>query len=192
VKGAATQYGARLAQYKRRESMTVWVFAGIAGLLAIVGSDALEGRPELFPRLLLTIVVLGGISFAYARVNFEWAATTLQRAIQANSALENAALVGDHGQWPSLAELCWKGLRVWIVVGWATVLIGVWWPKEPEPIEAADRIETLRQSLESGFHSLDARLLELGTRIPSASDPSRQDCEREVSEGGEAHGTSSR
>jgi hypothetical protein len=89
---AANTYGSRLRQYERREQMTIWVAAGVATLVAFIVADALEDRPRLFTQMVLSTAITSGGALAFARVQFEWAATLIKRDIEDKKVQKEDAL----------------------------------------------------------------------------------------------------
>ena len=122
-------YAIRLARYERREQMTTWVGAAFAGAVAFVAADILKNANDLVVQMLVTVVVVGVALLAFTRVQFEWAATTLRRALQENPGRANVPLSGELAEWPTGPEKCWTLALLSIVLTWALVLIGVWWPQ---------------------------------------------------------------
>lgn len=122
-------YSVRIGRYERREQMTTWVGAAFAGAIAFVAAGLLEDANPLVTQLLVTVVVFGGASLAFARVQFEWAATRLRRAVAAEPCLASSKLIDEVLPWPSGPERYWTGALVAILVTWVLVLLGIWWPQ---------------------------------------------------------------
>ncbi len=122
-------YGSRLRQYERREHMTIWVAAGVAALVAFVGASALDERPALFTQLVLSAAVVAGAALAFARVQFEWAATLIKRDLDDEKVKKEQPLADPHRNWPSGRERLWTISLASIAVGWSIMLVGIWWPQ---------------------------------------------------------------
>jgi hypothetical protein len=122
-------YSVRVEKYKRREQMTIWVAAGIATLVAFVGARALDGAPRIFTNLVFTGAAISGLAVAFARVNFEWQATLLNRKVKANPTIEGEGLASIDQPWPGFAEGCWIGALLLIFLSWGVMLVGLWWPR---------------------------------------------------------------
>lgn len=84
----------RLRQYERRERMILWVGAGLVGLIALIPDgvcDPSNIATALLRAMAVTAIVVAGGSLAYARVNFEWQATLIERRIARSMAATNSA-----------------------------------------------------------------------------------------------------
>ena len=129
-------YGKRLRQYKNRESTIVWVGAGLAGLIGLLASSFADGAPRTLRVLVVVAVILAGGALAQARIKFQWAATTLDRAIQdgGGSEISNQDLPeGTSRAWPTRAERYWNAGRACVVVAAALYVAAVWTsPARPE------------------------------------------------------------
>jgi hypothetical protein len=119
-----TTYGERLDQFKRRERMTVWVSAGLGGLIALMTTGIIADAPALLSSIVTTLIVLGGGSLAMARVKFEWEATKITRRVQ-----DGEIKVSDsiEGCWPENAELYWLTALSFIVLLGCLFIFAVWW-----------------------------------------------------------------
>jgi hypothetical protein len=95
----------RLAKYKRRAHMIVWVGAGLAGLLALCTGDAFDNAPAWLKAVEVTLIILSGSFLALARVKFEWAATLIERSIESDENVKNTPY---QEEWPQDAEECWS------------------------------------------------------------------------------------
>jgi hypothetical protein len=123
----------RLRQYERRESMILWVGAGLAGLIALVAVDVgsmSDEVPALLQAILVTALVFAGAFLAYARVNFEWQATLIKRKIE-DGEIEGtdalSRLPEEMQNWPTWPERAWGGALLAILVSSGAFLVGVWW-----------------------------------------------------------------
>ena len=117
----------RTRQYERRGAMILWVGAGLGGLIVLVTSSLASGAPRAFGGAVATLVVVSGAALAWARVNFEWAATTVQRKLDDGDLQSGSELPEELRPWPRLAELCWK-LGRWALAGAALAfVVAVWY-----------------------------------------------------------------
>jgi hypothetical protein len=138
----AGESGARREQYRRREAMTVWIGAGLVGLIALSAGDlaakVMGDVPDLLTALLMTCLVLAGGCLALARVGFEWAATRIFRRLKdgpdaAPSVSEDKqvgsadALPSDLVTWPRFAEAMWRASLLFTVAAAAAYLVAAWW-----------------------------------------------------------------
>jgi hypothetical protein len=138
----AGESGARREQYRRRESMTVWIGAGLVGLIALSAGDlastVMGDVPELLTALLMTCLVVAGGFLALARVGFEWAATQISRRLKdgpdpaptvpEDQQIESAAtLPTELNAWPRFAEAMWRGSLLLTVAAAAAYLVAAWW-----------------------------------------------------------------
>jgi hypothetical protein len=121
-------YKSRLRQYERREQMTIWVGAGLAGLIAITAGDAFDHAPAWLKAIEITLLVIGGAFFALARVKFEWEATQLKRNIQDKTVAEDDALPQELTEWPKEAEECWSISITLVLLAGLTMIVCFWWP----------------------------------------------------------------
>jgi drug/metabolite transporter (DMT)-like permease len=120
--------------------MTIWVGAGLAGLIVLVGGefgtgilvlDQLSGEapPGLksFPRsLLLTLVLGAGGALALARVGFEWGATQLERELEDTKLVEGQRLPKRLNRAHGRAEFWWDWSRRLMITA-ALILLGAAW-----------------------------------------------------------------
>lgn len=120
-------YRTRIAQYQRRERMTIWVAAGIAALIAFVSARALDGAPPVFTKVIFTCAVVGGFLVAFARVGFEWRATLLKRKMNEHAVSGNASLADEDERWPRWPEIFWLSCLAVIALAWTSMLLGIWW-----------------------------------------------------------------
>ena len=124
-------FGSRLRQYKRREGMIVWVGAGLVALIttfAAVKATREVGVPAIIPAIVPTLVVFAGGFLALARVQFEWAATQLERKIQDKTSQDEDALPDELRGWPRFAEFCWRMELYLTIAGAIALLVLIWWP----------------------------------------------------------------
>jgi purine-cytosine permease-like protein len=125
----ATTYRKRLRQYERRVSMTVWVGAGLAGLLAITtGSAFNSAAPTWLKALEITIIIIGGVFFGLARVKFEWAATQIKRKLADREVKGDAELSQEDGKWPRAAEVSWNFSLISLPIAGLGMALCFWWP----------------------------------------------------------------
>ena len=119
-------YAKRLQQYERRESMILWVGAGLAGLIGLVTSNLSGGAPKAFGAAVVTLIILGGGALATARIRFEWAATQLDRAIQ-DGADAHQQLPPEYQAWPNTAEVAWLIGLLCVPLAVLVYATAVWW-----------------------------------------------------------------
>jgi hypothetical protein len=117
----------RIRQYERRGSMILWVGAGLAGLIVLVTSSLASGAPGAFDGAVATLVVVSGGALAWARVNFEWAATTVQRKLDDGDLDLGSELPQELRSWPRFAEFCWKLGRYALAGAAVTFVVAVWY-----------------------------------------------------------------
>lgn len=115
----------RMEKYQRREEMSIWVAAAIAGYLGFIGVGAMEGAPSILSDSLLTLLLFAALFLALTRIGFEWAATSLKRFIDANSA--EADIPEEHRVWPRGPERHWNWSLVLLVICGFVLLVGIWW-----------------------------------------------------------------
>jgi hypothetical protein len=123
---AGLSYRTRLRQYERRERMILWVGAGLLGLIGLVTSDLTDGAPKALTATAGTLIVLAGTALAYARVNFEWAATKLSRAIEDGTSAAADLPQEDQG-WPTGAEGAWYVGLLFAPLAGLVYLAAIWW-----------------------------------------------------------------
>lgn len=132
-RGSGETVRSRLRQYERRERMILWVGAGLVGLIALVAGDVggtFDEVPALLRAIVLTAIVAAGASLAYARVNFEWAATLIKRKIEdreVEDTDELSKLPEEMQGWPNCAERAWDAALIAIVISGVAFLVSVWW-----------------------------------------------------------------
>jgi hypothetical protein len=122
----------RIAAYKRRENMTIWVGAGLGALVVLVAGNVPEivGGGEVPAWLIgvtLTALLVSAGLLALARVGFEYAATQLQRDLDRGELKVDSELRGRRGRWPKHPEIYWR-LSFWLLLAAAAgFLVAVWW-----------------------------------------------------------------
>jgi len=121
-------YQSRLRQYQRREHMTIWVGAGLAGLIAITTGDAFNEAPAWLKALEVTFILTSGLLLASARVKFEWEATLIERKIKDGVVGETDFLPQEMKEWPQEAEECWLASLSFLSWAGVTMLGCFWWP----------------------------------------------------------------
>jgi hypothetical protein len=122
--------------------MTVWIGAGLVGLIALsagdLASSVMADVPSLLTALLMTSLVLAGGCLALARVGFEWAATEISRRLNAGTAPASTgpaakqiasadALPSELEGWPRFAEAMWRAALLLTVVAALSYLVAAWW-----------------------------------------------------------------
>lgn len=118
----------RLRKYKRREAMTVWVGAGFAGFIAILGLDVVASAPLWIQRIAVTLIILGALALAMARVGFEWKATIIKRHLEDGKVTETDTYPSDSA-WPGKEERFWTLALLSIILTGLVCLLAVWWPR---------------------------------------------------------------
>lgn len=116
----------RTRQYERRGAMILWVGAGLGGLIVLVTSSLASGAPRAFGGAVATLVVVSGAALAWARVNFEWAATTVHRKLDDGELQSGSELPQELRPWPRFAEFCWK-LGRYALAGAALAFVAAVW-----------------------------------------------------------------
>ena len=82
--------------------------------------------PKAFGELAGTLIVVGGGALAVARIEFEWAATQLDRAIQ-NGADGAAQLPPEYRPWPKAGEIAWMMGLACVPFAATAYTIAIWW-----------------------------------------------------------------
>ena len=123
---AASTYAKRLRQYEWRLSMILWVGAGLAALIGLLASGLADGAPKELVAAAATLIVLGGGALATARIQFDWAATRLRRAIDDGTG-GATALAAPLDEWPRVGEIAWLGGLLCVPAAAAVYLVAVWW-----------------------------------------------------------------
>ena len=106
--------------------MTVWVGAGFAGLLVVLGLDLVKSSPLWLQRSALTLFLLGAAALARARVGFEWKATTIERFIEDGKARGEDPYPGSP-EWPENEELFWTAALWSLLLAGFICLFSIWW-----------------------------------------------------------------
>jgi len=119
--------------------MILWVGASLVGLIALIADgvcDPSDIATALLRAMAVTAVVVAGGSLAYARVNFEWQATLIERKIEdreVDGSDELGKLPEEMRGWPNSAELAWAiGLKA-IILAAFTFLGCVWGHSDGSP-----------------------------------------------------------
>lgn len=124
-------YALLIQQLERRETLTTWVGAGIAGVVAFMAAGAAANAPWFLKSLIFTLVIAAGLLWSYARVGFEWAATQLRREVAGTQEMLQWPVPKTPDPWPKVADQCWTGCLVLIFVTWLILLIAIWFPAAP-------------------------------------------------------------
>ncbi len=122
---AASTYAKRLRQYQRRLSTILWVLAGLAALIGLLSTSLADGAPRAILGAVASLIVVGGGSLATARIQFDWAATELSRAIE-DGAAANAPLPAALADWPKLGEVAWLGGLLCVPAAAIAYLVAMW------------------------------------------------------------------
>lgn len=107
--------------------MILWVGAGLGGLIVLATSGLASGAPGVFSGVVATLVVASGGALAWARVNFEWEATTLQRSLDDAELDPKWDLPKKLRRWPQFAEFCWKLGRYALAGAALTYVVAAWY-----------------------------------------------------------------
>ena len=112
--------------------MTIWVGAGLGGLIVLAAGDIAEivgggAVPPVVTAVILTLIVVSAGTLALARVGFEWAATELERELHGQPTKERQKLPQQHQDWPLQPELMWRCSFYSIILAAVGFLVGVWW-----------------------------------------------------------------
>lgn len=119
----------RLAKYEQRKTSITWVAVGFGGFIALnagaFSALVLGPAPSELRAAIVTLIISAGITLAFARSNFEWAATSLRNAgLKDDDDIpkDNKAIA-----WPSRAEALWA-VSLWLLtfIG-ALYLASVWY-----------------------------------------------------------------
>jgi hypothetical protein len=106
--------------------MILWVGAGLVGLIALLAAEITHGAPEALTAAAATLIVVAGGALAKARIEFEWAATTLSRAID-DGADSDGPLAAEHEAWPNVGEIAWLTGLVCVPLAALFYIAAVWW-----------------------------------------------------------------
>ena len=121
---AASTNAARKKQYEERARRTLWIGAGLLGLIALVAGDmsaqVITRAPAAIVAVIPTLLVLAGGALAYARVGFEWAAHQLP------TEAANADAAPQKG-WPEFAEFMYLAALLLVASAAVVYLVAFWW-----------------------------------------------------------------
>jgi hypothetical protein len=123
---AELTYAKRLRQYQWRLTMILWVGAGLVALIGLLASNVADGAPRALVGVAATLIILGGGALATARIQFDWAATVLSRAIEDGTAGQTE-LSGVEKPWPDAGELAWLAGLLCVPAAAIVYLVAVWW-----------------------------------------------------------------
>jgi hypothetical protein len=90
----------RVRSYRHIKERTIWVGAGLLGLIGLLSAGVLDEAPWTLRALVVTFVVLGGAFLAQTRVRFEWRETIINRKIEDRPRVANMALSDDLKEFP--------------------------------------------------------------------------------------------
>ena len=121
---AADTNAERKAQYEERARRTLWIGAGLLGVIALVAGDlsaqVITNAPAILVALIPTLLVLAGGALGYARSGFEWAAHQLPD----DDANANSKPAED---WPAFAELMYLSALSLVATAAVIYLVAFWW-----------------------------------------------------------------
>ncbi|MEA2455823.1 MAG: hypothetical protein QOI45_2085 [Thermoleophilaceae bacterium] len=102
--------------------------AALGGLVLLTSAQlAASPPPSLVTAITLTLAVLAGGALGLARTGFEYAATSLDRALQADAPPREAASLRQADRaWPTEAELFYRLSVVLLLATVLAFLVGVW------------------------------------------------------------------
>ncbi|MDT0501754.1 MULTISPECIES: hypothetical protein [unclassified Halomonas] len=108
--------------------MTIWVAAGLGGLIIILGANTVQAAPSGLISLIITLVIISGASLAMTRVKFEWKATQIERLIehkeiQPDDEVPNIPV----WQWPKRAEMWWTVSLLSVTLAGVLMILATWW-----------------------------------------------------------------
>jgi hypothetical protein len=129
--------GAQLRLYERRSHTTIWIGAGLAGLIVLItssiGDKILEDSPPGFRNIILTLFLISGGALALARANYEYAAARVKNRQWAGllPADDDVKLkktnLPDNLKAPKKAAFMYV-FSIYAIIGAAlTFLVAVWW-----------------------------------------------------------------
>ena len=121
---AADTNAARKKQYEERARRTLWIGAGLLGLIALVAGDlsaqVITGAPAVLLAAIPTLLVLAGGALAYARSGFEWAAHQLPTDAADDSATPEKG-------WPEFSEFMYLSALLLVASAAVAYLVAFWW-----------------------------------------------------------------
>jgi hypothetical protein len=134
-KNGAERIYTRLRDLDDWKTRINWVGAGLVGLIALLaatGNDSsAESGPSICRALAVTLVLFSGGLLAYARVNFEWAASRISHELEATPTLGKAdgldRLPEEMRAWPKRAEQAFSVGLVLILLSAVAFFVSIWW-----------------------------------------------------------------
>ena len=133
TKNGAEQIHTRLRDLDDWKIRITWVGAGLVGLIALLAATGGAPSPEtwtsIFRALTITFVLVSGGLLAYARANFEWAASLIEHELEANPKLKKTdgldRLPGAMQEWPNRAEEAFRAALLLIILSGSTFFLSV-------------------------------------------------------------------
>jgi hypothetical protein len=136
------QLQTRLRNLHDRSHRTIWVGAGVLGLIALttgdVSADIFSCNPPALRGLVLTLTVLSGTLLAYARVNFDWAISQIEHLCETDEQVDKTTMIHTleeiildekkRPKWPSWANAAWLASLPCIVFAGLVFLLTLWIP----------------------------------------------------------------
>jgi hypothetical protein len=129
--------GAQLRFYERRSHTTIWIGAGLAGLIVLITSDVgdsiLKDSPPGFRSIILTLLLISGGALALARANYEYAAARVKNRQWAGLLPEDNDDKLKRTKLPESLEAPKKAgfmyvLSIFAIIAAALTFLGaVWW-----------------------------------------------------------------
>ena|SRR5215208_2355960 len=130
--------GARLRLYERRSRTTIWIGAGLAGLIVLITSDVgnsiLKDGPSGFRSIILTLLLISGGALALARANYEYAASRVKnrqwaRLLPGEDDVDDlkTTKLPDSLKAPKKSEFMYQLSIFAIIAAALTFLLAVWW-----------------------------------------------------------------
>lgn len=121
-------YGLRLEKYERRNSMSIWVAAGLGGLLLLLSSNTIQGAPSFLMASIITVLIIGGGALGMTRVMFEWEATRMKRMFKYSGVKRTDSLPDTpEWKWPRIAERFWNFSLMMIITAGLLTICASWW-----------------------------------------------------------------
>lgn len=122
---------ARLSFYERRVHTTVWIGAGLAGLIVLVasgvGADLLKAAPPIFQSVIITLILVSGGAVALARANYEYAAARIKNRQHMGILRADRGKLPDELKAPKKSEVMYRLSLYAIFFAALTFIVPLWW-----------------------------------------------------------------
>jgi hypothetical protein len=119
---AANSNEERKAQYEERARRTLWIGAGLLGLIGLAASDlsaqVITKAPGAVTAAVPTLVVMAGGALAFARSGFEWEAH-----LRSSDAADDRPSKG----WPEVAEFMYLSALLLAALTAVVYVVAFWW-----------------------------------------------------------------